>query len=305
MSVYMVIALVFIGTASLVAFLLYLVVPKGTPIEERLRTLEPGSEPAVAYGEKPPGAFRKFLGRLGANIPLRVQDYGKYSRMLMAAGIRKEKLPVFMGAKLLLAVLLPAIYLVLYGFPVETDHLTRVLLVVVFGILGFLIPSYWLSKAVKKRQLQIFLDLPDVLDLMTVCVEAGLSMDAAMVAVCANPHMKESPLVAEMTTVLRETRAGKQRSEALRDMGERAMVDDLKAFTAMLIQTERLGTSLARALRIHSDSLRTIRMQRAEELAAKTSIKLLFPLVFFILPALFVVMLLPAVIRIFRVINAL
>jgi tight adherence protein C len=304
MPVYMVVALVFIGTASLVAFILYLVVPKETAIGERLKTLEPGIEEPL-FSEQRPGAFRKFLGRLGANVPLRIQDYGKYQRLLAAAGMKKERIPILMGAKILLAVLLPALYLLLYGFPSEESSTVRILLTVAFAIIGFLIPSYWLLRKVKKRQLQIFLDLPDVLDLMTVCVEAGLSMDAGMVAVCANPHMKSSPLIDEMTTVLRETRAGKQRSDALRDMGERAQVDDLKAFVAMLIQTERLGTSLARALRIHSDSLRTIRMQRAEEMAAKTSIKLLFPLVFFILPALFVVILLPALIRIFRVLNAL
>jgi tight adherence protein C len=304
MPVYMVVALVFIGTASLVAFILYLVVPKETAIGERLKTLEPGIEEPL-FSEQRPGVFRKFLGRLGANVPLRIQDYGKYQRLLAAAGMKKERIPIFMGAKILLAVLLPALYLLLYGFPSEESSTVRILLTVAFAIIGFLIPSYWLLRKVKNRQLQIFLDLPDVLDLMTVCVEAGLSMDAGMVAVCANPHMKSSPLIDEMTTVLRETRAGKQRSDALRDMGERAQVDDLKAFVAMLIQTERLGTSLARALRIHSDSLRTIRMQRAEEMAAKTSIKLLFPLVFFILPALFVVMLLPALIRIFKVINAL
>jgi tight adherence protein C len=304
MPLYIVIALVFIGTASLVAFILYLFMFKGSPVGERLKTLETEQE-ATLFQTQEPGGFRKFLGRLGANVPLRLEDYGKYMRLLIAAGIKKERFPAFMGAKILFAVALPAAYLIFYGFPVEKDTLARLLLTAAFGILGFLLPSYWLSKKVQKRQLQIFLDLPDVLDLMTVCVEAGQSMDAAMVTICANPHLKGSPLIAEMATVLRETRAGKPRSEALRDMGERPMVDDLKSFTAMLVQTERLGTSLARALRIHSDSLRTMRMQRAEEIAAKISIKLLFPLVFFILPALFVVILLPALIRIYRIISAL
>jgi tight adherence protein C len=103
-----------------------------------------------------------------------------------------------------------------------------------------------------------------------------------------------------MKLALQETRAGKPRAEALRDMGERSMVDDLKAFSAVLIQTDRLGTSLVQALRVHSDSLRTLRRQRAEEAAAKISIKMLFPLVFFIFPALLVVILGPGMIRIFR-----
>lgn len=304
MPAYIVIILVFVGTASLVGFSLYLLISRATPLEGRLKDLEEGpyEKPESA---KAPGGFKKFLGRLGANVPLRVEDYGKYQRYLAAAGIRKERLPVFMGSKIFLAVLLPSVYLLLYGLPVQQDFVTRTLLTVMAAIIGFILPSVWLTRKMRKRQLQIFLDLPDVLDLMTVCVESGLSMDAAMVTVCENRHLKKSPLIQEMTVALRETRAGKERTEALRDMGERTMEEDLKAFTAMLIQTERLGTSLARALRVHSESLRTIRIQKAQEMAAKVSIKLLFPLVFFILPALFVVILLPALIRIFRVINAL
>jgi tight adherence protein C len=119
-----------------------------------------------------------------------------------------------------------------------------------------------------------------------------------MIKVSEDEQFKRGPLARELKIALQETRAGKPRLEALRDMGERSMVDDLKAFAAMLIQTERLGTSLAQSLRIFSDSLRTERRQRAEEAAAKTAIKLLFPLVLFIFPALLVVILGPAVLRI-------
>jgi tight adherence protein C len=218
-------------------------------------------------------------------------------RMLIAAGIRKEKFPLFMGSKIGLAIILPAIYLIFFGITAGHDYATKVVFTAALAILGFLLPSFWLSRKLKKRQLQIFFDLPDVLDLMTVCVEAGLSIDAAMIAISQEVNFQKSPLVREMKIVLAETRAGKSRVEALRNMGERAMVDDLKAFTTVLIQTERLGTSLAQALRVYSDSFRTMRMQKAEEAAAKTTIKLLFPLIFFIMPALFVVMLLPAIIR--------
>ena len=303
MPLYVVITMVFLGTASVVAFLLYVVLPKSSPLADRLKTLEPGIGDPLVTSETP-GPFKKLLGRLGANVPLRLEDYGKYMRFLVAAGIKKERLPVFMGSKILLAVIFAAAYLIFYGLPLEKNALTRLLLTETFGIVGFILPSVWLTRKVQRRKLQIFLDLPDVLDLMTVCVEAGLSIDAALVTVCASSNLKKSPLVSEMTTVLRETRAGKERAEALRDMGERTMVDDLKSFAAMLIQTERLGTSLARALRVHADSLRTIRSQKAQERAAKTSVKLMFPLVFFILPALFVVILLPALIRIFKVLKA-
>ena len=294
------IALVFIGITSLLIFVIYLLTPKKSILEERLESLASTQPEVLTMFDKPPTSFQKFLGNLGANVPLRVQDYGKYVKMLVAAGIRKERVPVFLGVKILLAIILPALYLILYGIPVEKDNTMRILLVLFFAILGFLLPTYWVRRKAKKRKEDIFHDLPDVLDLMTVCVESGLSMDASMVRVCDEPFFKKSPLIREMNIAIQETRAGKPRIEALRDMGERAQVDDLKSFGAMLVQTERLGTSLAQSLRVHSDSLRTIRRQRAEEAAAKLPVKLLFPLVFLIFPALLVIILGPAVLRIIK-----
>jgi tight adherence protein C len=300
MPLYLLVTLVFIGMFSVMLFLIYLVSPRKTVLEERLERLTVGKTEEISIFEKPPTSFQRFLARLGAKIPLRVQEYGKYMRMLIAAGIKRERFPIFMGVKILAAIILPAAYLIIYGFPVEKDPIMRMLFTALFAIVGFLIPSYWLSRKVKKRQTQIFHDLPDVLDLMTVTVEAGLSLDASMVKVCEDAYFQRSPLIREMRTALQETRAGKPRMDALRDMGERAMVDDLRAFSAMLIQTEHLGTSLAQALRVHSDSLRTLRRQKAEEAAAKIPIKLMFPLVFFIFPALLFVLLGPAVIRIMK-----
>lgn len=299
MPLYALLILIFLGIAFALFFLFYMFLPKKTTLEERLESLTSYAEEIVLL-EKPLSAWQKFLGRLGKKIPLRPLDYGKYQKMLVAAGIKKERITVFMGFKMLLTILLPAAYLLFYGIPVEKDLTTKVLLTVALAIVGLLAPSFWLRKKVNKRHLSIFHDLPDVLDLMTVCVEAGLSMDAAMIKVCEDPLFKKSPLATEMRIATQETRAGKLRLDALRDMGERAMVDDLKAFGAMLIQTERLGTSLAQSLRIHSDSLRTIRRQRAEEAAAKTAVKLVFPLVFFVFPALLVVILGPSIIRIMK-----
>lgn len=299
MPLNIIIVLLFVSMASILFFLIYLLIPRKTVAEERLESLATAVE-ALSAMEKPPTAFQKFLGRLGANVPLRPQEYGKYGRLLVAAGIKKEKLLIFMGIKILLAVAFPVAYLIFYGVPIEKNPMNKILFSAIFAIVGFLLPSYWLSRKVKKRQLQIFIDLPDVLDLITVCVQAGVSIDAAMIKVCEDPHFQNSPLIKEMKTALQETRAGKARIEAIRDMGERTMEEDLKSFTAMLVQTERLGTSLAQSLLVHADSLRTVRRQRAEEAAAKVAIKLLFPLAFFIFPALLVVILGPAVIRIIR-----
>lgn len=300
MPLFVVSLLVFVGVASLLFFLFYVVMPKKTVLEERIEGLTPTPKEEVTLFETEISTWQKFLGRLGKNVPMRPQDYGKYQKMLVAAGLKKERVGVFMGVKLLLAIVLPSAYLIFYGIPVEKVFMTKILITIMCAIGGYLLPTFWLRSKLQKRQLTIFHDLPDLLDLMTVCVEAGLSMDAAMIKVCEDQQFKRSPLARELTIAVQETRAGKPRLEALRDMGERTMVDDLKAFAAMLIQTERLGTSLAQSLRVFSDSLRTIRRQRAEEAAAKTAVKLIFPLVFFIFPAILVVILGPGFIRIAR-----
>lgn len=298
MPLYALLILVFLGIASILFFLFYMFLPKKTTLEERLERLTSYAEELTI--EKPPTAWQKFLGRLGKKVPLGPRDYGKYQKMLVASGIKKERISVFLGGKMLLTILLPAAYLVFYGIPIEKGFTTKVLITAALAIVGFLLPTFWLRNKLQKRQLRIFHDLPDLLDLMTVCVEAGLSMSAAMIKVCEGIQFKQSPLAMEMKIATQETRAGKPRLDALRDMGERTMLDDLKAFAAMLVQTERLGTSLAQSLRVHSDSLRTIRRQRAEEAAAKTAVKLLFILSFFIFPALLFVMLGPSFIRIMK-----
>jgi tight adherence protein C len=302
MPIFAVTLLVFVGTALVLFVLMYMFVPGKTILEERIEGMAHEVEPA--YLERPPSGFEKFLANLGGRVPLNPRDYNKYMKSLVAAGFRGEMIPVFMGAKLLLMAALPAAY-VFYGIRVGQELMVLIVAAVALAIVGFLLPSYWLSKMVRRRQLRIFHDLPDVLDLLTVCVEAGLSMDAAIVRIVGDRQFRSSPLAIELRLASQETRAGKPREDALRDLGERTMLDDLKSFVAMLIQTERLGTSLADSLRVHSDSLRTIRRQKAEEAAAKTSIKLLFPLVFLIMPALFVVMLMPAILRMIEIFSEL
>ena len=291
--------LIFLGIASILLYLLYIAYPKKSTVQERIESMQPRVE-AVRVFEQPPTKWQILLGRLGKNVPMRPGDYGKYQKMLVASGIKQDKIAMFMGVKLFLTIALTLTYLVFYGIPVEKDFTMRLVISIALAILGYLLPTFWLRNRLKKRQIRIFHDLPDLLDLMTICVEAGLSMDAAMIKVCDDLQFKKSPIATEIRIATNETRAGKPRLEALRDMGERTMVDDLKSFAAMLVQTEKLGTSLAQSLRIFSDSLRTIRRQMAEEAAAKTAVKLVFPLVFFIFPTILIVILGPAVIRISR-----
>ena len=166
---------------------------------------------------------------------------------------------------------------------------------------GLSLPAAFLRSKARKRQEAITDALPDALDLLTVCVEAGLGINSAFLRIAEEFRLSSPTLSEEFDVVNREMVAGKPRVEALRALSDRTGVEEVKSLVAMLIQTERLGTSLAQSLRVHSDSLRVRRRQRAEEAAAKTTIKLAFPLVFLLFPALFIVILGPGVLQILRV----
>jgi tight adherence protein C len=178
---------------------------------------------------------------------------------------------------------------------------TLFLLAVAGAAAGLSLPAAFLRSKARKRQEAITDALPDALDLLTVCVEAGLGINSAFLRIAEEFRLSSPTLSEEFDVVNREMVAGKPRVEALRALADRTGVEDVKSLVAMLIQTERLGTSLAQSLRVHSDSLRVRRRQRAEEAAAKTTIKLVFPLVFLLFPALFIVILGPGVLQILRV----
>jgi tight adherence protein C len=167
--------------------------------------------------------------------------------------------------------------------------------------IGFLLPRFILKRMIKARQRRIRIGLADALDLTVICVEAGLSLDQALSRVGDDLRHAHPDLSNEFYLVNLEMRAGKPRPEALRNLAERTGVDDIKALVGVLIQTDRFGTSVAQALRVHSDALRTERRQRAEEQAAKTTIKMVPALVVFVLPSMFFVTLGPAVIQLIHV----
>ncbi|HMV48814.1 MAG TPA: type II secretion system F family protein, partial [Blastocatellia bacterium] len=173
-----------------------------------------------------------------------------------------------------------------------------------FGFGGFM-PSFMLSRLITKRQGKISRALADALDLMVVCVEAGLGLNAALHRVGREMELVEPNLSEELAVTNREIRAGKPRDEALRNLGDRTGVDDVKSLVAMLVQTDRFGTSIADSLRVFADSMRTKRRQRAEEMVAKAAVKLIFPLLLFIFPALLIVLMGPALIRIYELLGSL
>ena len=207
--------------------------------------------------------------------------------------------PVYWIVRITLPVILGAL---VYGYSKPMGMLGKGSLLILLAIaLGVLFPHFFLRRKIHGRQEVITDALPDGLDLLVVCVEAGLGLNAAFIKITEEFQITSPILSEEFDIVNREMVAGKPRPEALRALSDRTGVEDMKSLVAMLIQTEKLGTSLAQSLRVHSDSLRTKRRQRAEEAAAKTTIKLTFPLVFLLLPVMFIVLLGPAVIQVVRV----
>ena len=219
------------------------------------------------------------------------------------AGIRNPAAPTaFFGIKTVLTLGLPLVgfgLLAVSGSSLKTNNLLLALLLL--AALGYYAPNLVLNRMVKRRQREIFENFPDALDLMTVCVEAGLGTEAAMVRVARDLQVKSPALADEMRLVNLELRAGADRERALRNLAFRTGVDEVDSFVTMISQAERFGTSIAASLRVHSEMLRTRRRQKAEEAAAKIGVKLLFPLIFCIFPSLMVVLMGPAMIQIYRV----
>jgi len=221
--------------------------------------------------------------------------------LLNQAGIRGAgAYQIYLGIRWALPVIL-VVLAVVYGRVAGIGNKSVLWMVLVAGIAGFLLPDFVLRLKIRKRQEEITDSLPDGLDLLVVCVEAGLGLNAALVKITEEFQLSSPALSEEFDVVNREMVAGKPRQEALRALSERTGVEDVKSLVAMLVQTEKLGTSLAQSLRVHSDSLRTRRRQKAEERAAKTTIKLVFPLVFLLFPSLFIVILGPGVLQIIEV----
>jgi tight adherence protein C len=250
----------------------------------RLRAL--GGQPVQAPEKaalKVRERLEQALDPISKAIPLSPSDVTRTRAWLIQAGLRESRhASYYFGSRLLLAALGLGAVVALSGF----ESLS---LLVCVPALGFFIPRFFLKRMINDRQQRIRVALPDALDLTVICVEAGLALDQALMRVGKDLHHAHPDLSDEFHLVNLEMRAGKPRAEALRNLVDRTGVDDIRSLVGTLIQTDRFGTSIAQALRVHSDSLRTARRQRAEEQAAKTTIKMVPPLVLFILvPFLFV-----------------
>jgi tight adherence protein C len=218
----------------------------------------------------------------------------------MNAGWRNPAAPtLYFASKTALALGLPALLgIVLALVPAILANVEIVFLLLFAATCGYYLPNIILDRVVKRRKRDIFENIPDALDLLTVCVEAGLSLERAFVKVAAEIHIKSVTLGQELQLVLMEMRAGFSKERALRNFALRVGLDDIDSLVAMLIQSERFGTSIGDALRVYSETLRGKRRIVAEEAAAKIGLKLLFPLIFCIFPTLLLVLLGPAGIQI-------
>lgn len=245
-------------------------------------------------------ALIEWFGRL--NQPSNSEELRSTKRRLVTAGYRSEKAPiVFLGTRLLLAILfvvpLAMIPAKLLGFPTLTNVL---LLYMVGAACGYYAPKVWLTRSIAGRKDALQRGIPDALDLMVVCVEAGLGLDQAIARVGEEIRRTHPVLNDELQLLSLELRTGVSRQEALRNLAQRTDLEDIKNLVALLVQTDRFGTSIGQALRVHADSMRTTRRLKAEELAAKLPVKLLLPLIFFIFPSILIVVIGPAAIKAVR-----
>jgi tight adherence protein C len=247
-----------------------------------------------------------FFGEIGEHVPGSeyIIDYKKLRPMFLKAGIRHENAPViFFGTKLFFAFFLPVSILILEAvypgrlFPTAN----MVILLAVTAIAGFYLPNLWMLFKIAKRKESIVNGFPDALDLMVVCVEAGMGLDSAITRVADEIKLGNKILSEELTIYNLEMRGGKLRRDALKNLSMRTGVQEVNNLVTLLIQTDKFGTSIGQALKVYSDTMRVQRFQRAEERAAKIPVKLIFPLILFIFPSLFVVILGPAVINIYKV----
>jgi tight adherence protein C len=287
-------ALVFVSVAVLTALVAYTVLARVSPERRRLRNLATagaaaGPAGSVALTDSAGGVTKK----VSAFIPKSPKDMTKLQRRLARAGFPKPDVAVVYSlSEMVLPIVLGGSVFMYFGTA------SSVIFALLAAVIGYALPGFWLANRTAARQKQIINGLPDALDLMIVCVEAGAALDQAVVKASEELAIAYPVLAEELRVINTEIRAGKPRLEAFKNFASRTGVDDVRSLVAMLVQTDRFGTSVAQALRTHASVARTKRRQAAEERAAKLGVKMVFPLVFFLFPAMYVVVLGPAVIKI-------
>jgi tight adherence protein C len=289
--------LAFVFGSLLVGAAAFMLMPsRAVAIDRRLEELTTGRVRDEIDEKRSWDSLLGLVKRVGEKAPRSHKELSSVKQRLVQAGFRREEaMTIFFGIRVVLALALFAMFSTsLIMKPNITLGLAGL------GV-GYVLPGMVLARLAKRRAHRIRLSLADALDLMVVSVEAGLGLDQALQRVGAELAFAYPELSSELRLVNLELRAGKARPEALRNLADRTGVDDLSSLVTMLIQTDKFGTSVAQSLRVYSETLRTKRRQRAEEAAAKTGVKMVFPLVFCIFPAIWVVTIGPAAIKFVKV----
>lgn len=296
--------------ALIITFVLFVVVMVGItaigmkfyvrPKEAMERVAGLAAHQAEHVPTHPSLAFRNILQRLGDVLPASPKDVTIMQRRLIRAGFRgPNSLKILYGCKLIFVILLPAVAIyAVSGSQMESER--KIMAVLLAAAAGFFGPNEYVKMMSQRRQKELRRGMPNALDLLVVCVESGLGLDQAVMQVSKELDQAHPEISEEFALVTLELKAGKRRTEALRNLADRTNVDELKKLVAVLIQADRFGTGIAQSLRGHADFMRVQARQVAEEKAAKLGVKLVFPIFFCILPSLFVVTVGPIAVKISR-----
>ncbi len=293
---------VFVMVSSLVLLVSLLVGARRTRLDSRLRDLSGQGGPAmdtITLGK----IASTTLPRMGTPfIPTDEGERTKLQTRLIHAGLyRRQAMVVFLGVKVLL--IAPAFLCVAASLMRVVTLWQGLIIGLCLGIGGLIGPSFWLDRMKRKRQSNFRRALPDALDVLVICLEGGLSLSAGLRRVSTELRTAHPELASELAIVQREVQLGLTSGEALKKMGERSDLEEVRSLASVILQSERLGASLVKALRVHAESLRIKRFQRAEEKAAVAATKVLFPTLLFILPAVFVVVMGPAAFRLIEMLG--
>ena len=294
-DLFVTISAVFVFMALITGMVVSGVLSARSPERRRLQQLVTAGGPdAGLAGVSLVDSVDPRLKKIPGLLPKSAKDMNRLRRRMAAAGYHTPTAMVVFGAATLITPIV---------FALATWALagTNIVFIGLAALIGWLLPSAVVSRMIEKRKVQIQNGLPDALDLLIVCVEAGCALDQAIVKASDELAIAYPALTDELRMITTEVRAGKPRLEAFRNFAARTRVEDVQSLVALLVQTDRFGTSIAQALRTHAETSRTKRRQRAEERAAKIGVKLVFPLVLFLFPALYVVILGPAVIQYFNI----
>jgi tight adherence protein C len=296
----------FVATVALTIFalglaLMVVVLGATDPVRRRLRGLSEAERRAAPQGER----LKQLLESASPYVlPKEGWERSRISRTLVQAGYRAPNaVTLFFGVKLLLGLLLPAVVLVAATQLPRFSTVEVLFAAGVAGFLGMMLPNAWLGRAHERRMRRVRNGFPDALDLLVVCVEAGLGIAAALQRVANELAISHRELAEELALVSAEMQAGVNRADALRNLGERTGLEDVQGFVSLIAQSLRFGTSVAEALRMYAEEFRDKRMQAAEEQAGKIGTKLIFPLVLCLFPSFFLVAVGPAILGVLRALS--